>query len=90
MARKTLDVYHIENNYGKGWESDCCEFTYRDALRRVSEYRTNSPYPVRIKKRREKRSDYDAAELLAIAEVIAKSKQEWLEQLRTRRQTVKV
>ena len=52
--RKTRDEWHIECNYGygDGWECEAIEGSFKEARQRRKEYRENSPYPVRIIKRR--------------------------------------
>jgi len=54
--RKTMDQWVIECNYGfgDGWEAECVELRRKDARDRLKEYQENSPYPVRIRKRRVK------------------------------------
>lgn len=55
--RKTIDEYHIEGNYGYGWEVVTAEDTRKEALQRLKEYRENEPYFFRIIKRRIKIED---------------------------------
>lgn len=53
--RKTEDEFDIEAYYGHGWEIVTCEDTYREARKRLREYRENEPgVSFRIKKRRVK------------------------------------
>lgn len=55
--RKTFDEYHIEGNYGHGWEVVTVEDTYKEAKLRLREYNENEPNPHRIMKRRIKIED---------------------------------
>jgi hypothetical protein len=50
--RKTRDEYHIEGNYGQGWEMVTVEITYKEAKEQLKCYNENESYPHRIKKRR--------------------------------------
>lgn len=53
--RKTRDEYNIEGLYAYGWETVCCEDTWREARARLREYRENEPGTAfRIKKARVK------------------------------------
>jgi hypothetical protein len=52
--RKTRDEYHIETNYGYGWEVECVEESWKEAKERVKEYRENTTAAVRVRKRRVK------------------------------------
>jgi hypothetical protein len=77
--RKTLDVYQIHVNYGGGWEYEVGEFTSFYARKRKKEYQQNCPeYPVKIVKKREPKSNYDASQLADINRQIANSRAEWL------------
>lgn len=53
--RKTRDIWEVQCNYGygHGWETECTEFTLSEARQRIKEYRSNSPYPVRLRMKRE-------------------------------------
>lgn len=53
-VRKTRDVYHVQVNYGWGFETVTYEDTWKDAKAMARDYRDNEPYPVRVVKRREK------------------------------------
>jgi hypothetical protein len=50
--RKTRDEFHIEGDYGKGWEMVTVEITYKEARDQLRCYNMNEPYPHRIRKRR--------------------------------------
>lgn len=50
--RKTYDEYHIEGNYGQGWEIVTVEDTLLEARKRLKEYRENEPYSFILVKRR--------------------------------------
>lgn len=55
--RKTRDVWHIETNYGYGWESESEYDTYAEAKADIKEYRIHMNHyggECRIKMRREK------------------------------------
>ena len=54
--RKTRDVWHINTNYGYGWETENVEYTKRDALRSYKEYKENlqGRALVRLEKHRER------------------------------------
>ena len=56
-VRKTVDRWDIETNYGYGWETECCEYTWAEAKQRLHEYRENIRGAVRLVKRREKKED---------------------------------
>lgn len=54
-VRKTRDEYNIEGFYAYGWEPVTCEGTWREARKRLQEYRENEPGTAfRIKKARVK------------------------------------
>jgi len=53
-VRKTRDEYNIVTNYGYGWETECCEFTYKEAKQTAKEYRENTNAQVKIEKKRVK------------------------------------
>jgi hypothetical protein len=63
-TRKTRDEWEIQSNYGfgHGWECETTEETREAAREQLRCYRENSPYPVRIVKRRVR---IEAAEVLA-------------------------
>lgn len=46
--------WHIEVNYGAGWEHEVTEDSLADAREQVSVYRANCQYAVRAVKRRVK------------------------------------
>lgn len=50
--RTTTDEWHIEGNYGQGWECVNVETTRADGRRSLREYDQNEPYPHRLVKRR--------------------------------------
>lgn len=50
--RKTKDEWHVEVNYGNGWELECVEESRKDAVEQRRCYHQNCQYPVRICKRR--------------------------------------
>lgn len=55
--RKTRDVFHIETNFGYGWESESEYTTYAEAKADFKEYRIYANHNggiCRIKKRRER------------------------------------
>lgn len=62
--RKTVDVYVIESLYpgGYGWEYDTCETDRKEAKQRLKEYRENSPYPVRMRKRRIPKAKFESGD----------------------------
>ena len=56
--RKTRDCYAIEGDCGYGWDIEChCE-DIADAMEQLRTYRKNVNYPVRIKKYRERISEW--------------------------------
>ena len=50
--RKTKDVYNLVSNYGYGWEIELTEYTKKEALDRLKEYRANGSGQYRIEKKR--------------------------------------
>jgi len=52
--RKTVDEYHIQGNYGYGWETECTEDTRKEARQQLRCYRENGPGAYRMVKRRVK------------------------------------
>jgi hypothetical protein len=50
--RKTKDEWHLETNYGYGWEVECVEETWLAASEQARCYRANTTAQVRIRKRR--------------------------------------
>ena len=50
--RKTYDEWIVQGYYGFGWEDECVEFTRKEGLQRLKEYRANSQYASRLVKRR--------------------------------------
>jgi len=57
-VRKTIDRWDIMGNYGygHGWECECSEYTYTEAIQRLKEYRENGSGRYRIEKHREKKN----------------------------------
>ena len=57
--RKTVDRWDIETNWGYGWETECSEYTYKEAKAQVNCYRENScgRFAVRLVKRRERKEN---------------------------------
>lgn len=53
-TRKTRDIWCIMTNYGYGWECETQELTYKEAKKRLKEYRENCGGNVRLEKHREK------------------------------------
>jgi hypothetical protein len=45
---KFKTVYKILVNYGQGWEYEIGEETYKEARQRLTEYRENCNYPVKL------------------------------------------
>ena len=57
-VRKTVDTWVLEGNYGYGWEHILTEYTWKEGLERLREYRENQPgYPVRLTKKRERKEN---------------------------------
>lgn len=56
-ARKTVDRFDIETNYGYGWETEHSEYRLQDAKRSFNEYLVNvgDRCRVRLVKHREKK-----------------------------------
>ena len=56
-VRKTVDAWVLEGNYGCGWEYLLTEYTKKEGMERLREYRENQPqYPVRLIKKRERKA----------------------------------
>lgn len=55
--RKTIDRWDIETNYGYGWETECSEYTAREARQTYKDYVENIQGAVRLIKRREKKGE---------------------------------
>lgn len=53
-VRKTKDVFHIQGNYGWGFETECSEDNWKEARQRLKEYWENGPGVYRLVKRRER------------------------------------
>ena len=53
-VRKTRDVYHVQGNYGCGYETECTEDNRKEARQRLKEYQDNGPGVYRLVKRRER------------------------------------
>jgi ribosome-binding protein aMBF1 (putative translation factor) len=70
---KTIDTWQIWVRYdGQHYEHECTEFTAFAAREQRHAYRVNAPeYPVRIKRRRERKSDFTPEQLRMIAKEIA-------------------
>ena len=47
-VNKYIYGYNLQSNYGQGWETECFEYTFKEARQQLKTYRENSPYPVRI------------------------------------------
>ena len=47
-VNKYIYGYKLQSNYGQGWETECFEYTLKEARQQLRAYRENSPYPVRI------------------------------------------
>lgn len=75
MKRTTLDLWDIQVNYGKGWETETQEFSWFAAKEQIQTYRDNVSYPVRAVKRRDKLSNYSPEQLADIAREIEEAKQ---------------
>jgi hypothetical protein len=58
-VRKTVDRWDIESNYGYGWNVECSEYTKKEGLQTLREYRENVNVPTRLVKRREKKNDVE-------------------------------
>lgn len=73
--RKTIDTWQIWVCYsGNHYEHECTEFTAFAAREQRHAYRVNAPeYPVRIKRKREHKSDFTPAQLRMIANEIAEA-----------------
>lgn len=52
--RKTKDEFHIESNYGYGWDTETVEETYKEAKAQLKCYRDNigNRCDLRIRKKR--------------------------------------
>lgn len=55
--RKTKDIYNIVTNYGYGWETECSEYTLKEAKQTAKEYRENTKADVKIEKKRVKMTE---------------------------------
>jgi len=53
-VRKTVDVWRVYVNYGQGWEHECTEMSREEMKVNRQAYRENCPYPIRIRKGRDK------------------------------------
>lgn len=51
--RKTIDRWDIMGNYGYGWDCECSEYTKKEAVQRLKEYRENGGGVYKLIKRRE-------------------------------------
>ena len=57
-VRKTVDTWVLEGNYGYGWEYILTEYTRKEGLERLREYRENQPqYPARLVKKRVRKEE---------------------------------
>ena len=54
-VRKTVDRWDIETNYGYGWDTECSEYTWKEAKQTYKKYKENLSCAVRVIKRREKK-----------------------------------
>lgn len=57
-VNKYIYGYKLQSNYGQGWETECFEYTLKEARQQLRTYRENSPYPVRIVGAREPNPEY--------------------------------
>lgn len=79
--RKTIDTFEILTNYGygDGWEHECTEFSYRAARETRRVYLENVPGGrVRIRARRDRKSNYTPEQLQAIAAEVKLTRDQWL------------
>lgn len=53
-VRKTVDVWRVYVNYGQGWEHEHTDTSREDMKVNRRAYRENCPYPIRIRKGRER------------------------------------
>ncbi len=60
--RSTIDTWEIHVNYGQGWEHECTEFTFADGRAQARTYRENCVYPIRVVRKRMKKSDLQPGE----------------------------
>jgi len=66
-TRKTIDMFEIHVNYGKGYEYVCTEFTMAAARDTLRLYAENSPeYSAKYVRKRYKKSDYTEGQLAEI------------------------
>lgn len=61
-VRKTVDVWRVYVNYGQGWEHECTELSRADVKVNSKAYRESCPYPVRVRKGRERKEEVVAHE----------------------------
>ena len=55
-VRKTVDEWHVQGDYGMGWETVSIATTAAEGRRDLKDYRENEPqYPHRLIKRRVKK-----------------------------------
>lgn len=52
--RKTQDVWRFYVNYGQGWEHETTELSFKAMKENRKSYLDNCPYPLKIKKGRDK------------------------------------
>lgn len=54
--RKTRDVWHVMTNYGYGWETECVEYSRKEAYQTKREYIENARglMGIKVVKKREK------------------------------------
>lgn len=52
--RKTIDCWRFFLNYGQGWEHEITEYSRAEMKENRKAYRENCPYPLRIRKGRER------------------------------------
>jgi len=86
--RKTIDVWHVLVDYGQGYEHECTEFHHFAAIEQRRTYRANCPYPVKIKRTREKKSDYTPEQLQAADAERKAARDRWLASLKAKREAV--
>lgn len=54
-TRKTKDIFFVQGNYGRGWETVTATDTFKESRERLKEYNENEPqYAHRGIRRREK------------------------------------
>jgi len=61
--RKTVDTWEFHVDYGFGWEHEITEFSFQSMRKNAKLYRENVPYPLKIVRKRMKKSDMTPNEL---------------------------